>query len=548
MFPDEFHLACLTSFLEACAELQPAVNVKNIVIGLIDRLAAFATREDSPGIPANIQLFHVFSEEISSIIKARPDMPPEDIVSLEVSLMNLAHKCYQERIDLIDTVLDNTKQLFANAEIQVVEHRTPVGRELERLLKIPVDSYNDVLVVLSLEHFIPLLNCYDYSGRKEMSAYLVNNVIDNSTVIPSPEKVETILTIVAPLVTDQPDGPTAEQSRAEEREEWEEEQGLMGRLVHLLQADTPDQQYLVLTTARLVVLSHLFHLLLHYLASRKHFSAGGPLRLPHCLPPLVFQAHQLARRFHAARETDDKWDPKVEKIFKFCHSTISALVKAEMAELPLKLFLQGALACGAVPFANHETVAYEFMSQAFSLYEDEIADSRAQLAAITLIIATFQQMSCFSEENHDPLRSQCALAAAKLLKKPDQCRGVLAVSHLFWSGASKATQGKPAREGKKVLDCLKKGLKIARQCMDAGVQVQLLVEILNHYVLFYEAGNEVITVEMVGEVVGLVREELGGLEQGEERQQIGRHFENTVVHMRLRRDAEGSTLYKGVEL
>merc|ERR1719318_157179 len=63
------------------------------------------------------------------------------------------------------------------------------------------------------------------------------------------------------------------------------------------------------------------------------------------------------------------------------------------------------------------------MSQAFSLYEDEDSNSRAQLAAITLIIATFQQMVCFSEENHDPLRSQCALAAAKLLKKPDQCRG-----------------------------------------------------------------------------------------------------------------------------
>ena len=31
-------------------------------------------------------------------------------------------------------------------------------------------------------------------------------------------------------------------------------------------------------------------------------------------------------------------------------------------------------------------------------------------------------MKCFSEENHDPLRTQCALAAAKLLKKPDQCQ------------------------------------------------------------------------------------------------------------------------------
>ena len=55
-------------------------------------------------------------------------------------------------------------------DIYVVEHRTPVGRELEKLLKNPIDSYNVVMIVLSLEHFIPILNCYDYSGRREMSA------------------------------------------------------------------------------------------------------------------------------------------------------------------------------------------------------------------------------------------------------------------------------------------------------------------------------------------------------------------------------------------
>ena len=181
------------------------------------------------------------------------------------------------------------------------------------------------------------------------------------------------------------------------------------------------------------------------------------------------------------------------------------------------------------------------------MYEDEISDSRAQLAAITLIIDTLQQMTCFSEENHDPLRSQCDLAVAKLLKKPDQCR-VLAVSHLFWSGASRATKGQPTKDGKKVLDCLKKGLKIAKQCMDPLVQVQLFVEILNHYVLFYEAGCENISMEMMGEIVSLVGEELSGLEQGDESEQIGQHFNNTVEHMKAKRDAEGSTFYKGLKL
>ena len=57
-----------------------------------------------------------------------------------------------------------------------------------------------------------------------------------------------------------------------------------------------------------------------------------------------------------------------------------------------------------IPYNDQETMAYEFMSQAFSLYEDEISDSRAQLAAISLIIGTLEQTTCFSEENHDPLR------------------------------------------------------------------------------------------------------------------------------------------------
>ena len=266
-------------------------------------------------------------------------------MSLEVSLINLAYKCYRDRVDMIDTVLDNTKQLFENAEISTVEHRTPVGRELEKLLKIPIDSYNDIMIVLGLQHYIPLLNCYDFSGRKEMSKYLINNVIDNSTLIPTPEKAETILTIVGPLVCDQKDGPTAEQASQEDREDWEEEQSLMGRLVHLLCSEDLDQQYLILTTAR------------------KHLSGGGPLRLPHTLPPLVFQAYQLARKYFQVREAEEKWDAKVEKIFKFCHSTVSTLVKAEMAELPLRLFLQGALACNTIAFTNQETVAYEFMSQ-----------------------------------------------------------------------------------------------------------------------------------------------------------------------------------------
>ena len=60
---------------------------------------------------------------------------------------------------------------------------------------------------------------------------------------------------------------------------------------------------------------------------------------------------------------DENWEKKCQKIFQFCHQTIGALIKAEQAEIPLRLFLQGAMAAGRIGFDNHETVAYEFMSQ-----------------------------------------------------------------------------------------------------------------------------------------------------------------------------------------
>ena len=79
------------------------------------------------------------------------------------------------------------------------------------------------------------------------------------------------------------------------------------------------------------------------------------------------------------------------------------------------------------------------------MYEDEISDSKAQLSAITLIISTLEQTSSFTEENHSPLRSQCALPASKLFKKADQSRAVNVCSHLFWSAKTKETEGKEVR-------------------------------------------------------------------------------------------------------
>ncbi len=63
-----------------------------------------------------------------------------------------------------------------------------------RLLKIPVDTYNSLLTILKLKHFAPLFDYFDYPTRKEMAMYVINNALDNETLVPSQEEVRVSIT------------------------------------------------------------------------------------------------------------------------------------------------------------------------------------------------------------------------------------------------------------------------------------------------------------------------------------------------------------------
>lgn len=481
VFPDEFHLQTLDPFLKSCAQLQSGVNVKSIIISLIDRLAAYHQRnaksqaESGEASIIQCQLFDIFSVQIANIVQIRTDMPIEDTISLQVALVNLALKVYPDQIDYVDKVLETTTQILENLNMSSINHSLAVNQELSRLLRVCIDFYNNVLTILDLKFFPKLLSKFDYASRKSMSLYLVMNILDNETLIPTDEHADNVLEMLSPLIKDQEDQP----ADANDPEDFAEEQGIVGRFIHLLKSDHLDMQYKILQVAR------------------KHFSSGGAARIRHVLPSLVFQAFQLAYKYKAIADEDENWDKKCQKIIQFCHTTIVSIAKAELPDLALRLFLQGALCIGQIQQTNHETVAYDFMTQAFSIYEDEISDSKAQLAAITLIISTFEQMICFGEENAEPLRTNCALAASKLLKKADQCRGVVTCASLFWSGKK---DGEEMRDEKRTLECLKKGARIASQCLDINVQVQLYVELLNSYLYYFEQGNSLITVSMLNQV------------------------------------------------
>ncbi|TYH87564.1 hypothetical protein ES332_D01G125200v1 [Gossypium tomentosum] len=189
---------------------------------------------------------------------------------------------------------------------------------------------------------------------------------------------------------------------------------------------------------------------------RKHTMVGGPKRLPFTVSSLVFSA------------------------------------------------LRAANGC------DIEHVAYEFFTQAFLLYEEEIADSKAQVTAIHLIIGTLQRMNVFGVENRDTLTHKATGYSARLLKKADQCRAVYACSHLFWVDDQDGI-----KDGERVLLCLKRALRIANAAQQmanvargSGGPVSLFVEILNKYIYFFEKGNKQITSSAIQGLIELINTEM----------------------------------------
>ena len=55
---------------------------------------------------------------MATVLQSRQDMPSEGVASLQVSLINLAMKCYPDRVDYVDKVLETTVEIFNKLNLE----------------------------------------------------------------------------------------------------------------------------------------------------------------------------------------------------------------------------------------------------------------------------------------------------------------------------------------------------------------------------------------------------------------------------------------------
>ena len=527
VFPDEFHLHTLDQFLAAVSRLNPHVNVKNIVIAMMDRLSSYAASESEStpphdkqkmeedaiakllekvrinqekkpeeptpasakpngehpasetngaadqapkepestpepdkkpegseestepvngtdgasdekarsGIPESIKLYEIFFEQVMNLVNAQ-HLPIQDTTALLVSLANLALKIYPDRLDYVDQILDYANQKVKQHANSADLHSPESQNNILNLLLAPLKSYVSLFTALALPTYIPLLHSQTYPTRRSVAGEVARNLQKHQTKISTLPALEGVLEILKVLIkegTQQPAGyPGVQQRKALETDETVEEQGWLARIVHLIHSDDNDTQYKLLQL------------------TRKAYAEGNE-RVKFTTPALITSAMKLARRYKAREHYDDNWESQSSALYKFMHSSLSALYTRVngSAELCLRLFV----ACGQIADqTGAEEVSYEFFAQAFTIYEEAISDSRAQFQAVCVIAGALHETRNFGKENYDTLITKCALHGSKLLKKPDQCRAVYLASHLWWA-VPIAAKGETEENTKEVSFC-----------------------------------------------------------------------------------------------
>ncbi|KAE8412856.1 vacuolar protein sorting-associated protein 35 [Aspergillus pseudocaelatus] len=604
VFPDEFHLHTLDLLLSAIARLNPHVDLKKIVIGLMDRLSSYAAREtelsadpesrkqseeeavtkllenlkvseeskkeapadadadadanaaqengveqtskesddasakeseeepsastngdkdEKAGIPTDVKLYDVFYGQVVNLIKSR-GLPIQDTMALLVSLVNLALNTYPNQLEYVDQILDFATRETAEYADHADLHSAPTQQNLLHLLLAPLRSYVSIFTALALPHYLPLLTAQSYTTRRSVAGEIARSLLKNRTLIATTENLDRVLQALRVLIkegTQQAMGLGLQAQRRGETDETIEEQGWLGRLIHLIQAPENDTQLKLLQ------------------ATRKAYADGNE-RIRYTTPALITASIRLARKLKSREHYDDNWQSQSSALYRFMHQCVNNLyqrVNPGCADLALRLFVM----CGEVADqTGFEEYSYEFFAQAFTIYEDSISDSRAQFQAVCIIAGALHGSRGFSKENYDTLITKAALHGSKLLKKPDQCRAVYLASHLWWVVENpQRNDDDPKnlyRDGKRVLECLQRALRVADACMDTAVSVELFVEILNRYVYYFDQQNETVTTKYLNGLIELIHSNLQTDENEPNPSLEGpkRHFQRTLDYIRSR--------------
>ncbi|ORX61609.1 vacuolar protein sorting-associated protein 35 [Hesseltinella vesiculosa] len=489
------------------------------------------------GIPENVALFDVFWEQITQLVEARPELQIQDIVELLTALTGLCLTCYPERLTYIDQIF-----AFCHTQCQRLAHAKDLQdkatqQHLLQLLSLPMESYPTMLTFLQLEQYVPLLEQQTYAMRYRLAVTLVTTCVSQSSYFSTPDQVNALLDRCQTLLHPQADIAQVDDLPASVADGLH----LVAKLIPLFYSTDNDTQFLLLS------------------AAKRHLGTEGD-HIRYTYPTLFFSALQLARRYQKVTDQDSSWEKKITTLYRFIHQCVNLVCDScpGMTGHCLRLYM---LAGQSAQEAAFEDLAYDFYVQALGVYQETISNSNDQYQALLSIIGSLHQSVGLGNDNYQWtwLITKVTLLGSKLLKKPDQCRAVMFASRLWYqfaqrdlsnlqqdedsttgaddlsqqdgdgnseSGDSESDDEKSAeqetqhapptpRQYLRIRECLQRALRTASSCMNLLTSVELLLEILNLALFYFDHDHDLLPAAMINEIIFTTRTTLDQVDKND---------------------------------
>ncbi|KAG7375927.1 Vacuolar protein sorting-associated protein 35 [Phytophthora pseudosyringae] len=588
VFPDEFHLQNLERLLDAMEKLQTNVDVALILTALLERLTKFREAQGSvtnagqqeAGVDGRTTLeqeqqegLWVFQQLMATTSKlllrssryvAGSGEPPSEGGGADVHLASVLPFFMTFATFTLAWLGRSTKCRNADTTAalqQVVSGCLTFLRE-RTAWRIDKDKHTRQLVVSQLESLaltllraLPIQDLMQVPALRELLALMpwqgawkdvalawIRVLLGRHERVHDEEQMDFLLQVLAPLVRDDPNelqspppATATEAGKSKEAEIFEAEQQTLAKVVHLVTNDDLDVKFRVFSVAR------------------RAFLQSGVFRIRFTLVPLIYQSLALARDLaaHSQEKTQTQGqETKAEsetaapagnaktfvttprEVLQFVHEMVTALASKQdaLSVSCVHLFLQCALVADGCAF---EAVAYEFITQAFIVYEDQITLAREQWRALELMVASLRATRNLSSANYEVLATKTTQYAARLLKKNEQALMVLNCAHLFWHPSQ--------QDGKRVRECLQRSLRIADAIKDTtSNQVPLFLEILEAYLHFFEAQTPEVTRNYLVGLLALVKDHLDNMEHGQMRREGEFRYRAVVRYMDVLEISDGA--------
>lgn len=532
----------------------------------------------------NIDVFEIFWTYLNELGQKRPDLPLKQFISLVVTILNLSYRWYPEKISNINKLYDLSAEIYADHGKMI--HKSTDQAVVNLLLALLPNDYlsgNDTRVELEkarafyfdvitgYENFTKLLKLQRVPVQKAVVGKILDLYFtgyDNKPLFQFDSKLqlERLLVICESMFLVE---NTTEDANLKTKKTLYKVGGSNLSVTTQVKRDVNLEKLAKFIHIICKAVSHspkfqdIESQLECALIVRNWFKKSGPY-IEYTFPAIINNFMIIIRECSTklqqlkgsktecntddvetkgaededieVKETSSKdISPQTTKVeehmdyavfqkqcFKFvagCINDIFNQCDPNAHDMVFKLNLDAASLADRLQCSE---IAYDFFSQAITIFEECLTDSRTQYQALTYMIEVLQRTrSLYGEGNYyELLIVKCTMHASKLLKKPDQCRAVYLCSHLWWAteipqlGEEEGAVLNFYRDGKRVLECLQRALRIADSIMDNAQSCELMVEVLDRSLYYFVHGDENEThvgVKFVNGLIEMIRSNLRSL-------------------------------------